>query len=193
MVVMAILAVIVGLVVPNVTAITKKANATSIAGQHEKMREAVYQYYHDVNEWPTEWSGSDLSTEKYHQLWTNKDDGDTGMVGGWSGPYIDRPLLQDERWNGDWGVIEDFDLNGFSDDKFTCLVYTNVPQEVCRQVDQLMDDGTGTDDTGQDSGVVQYDVEATIDANTLNNDWDTPPGGAWDVDDDNVLVIAIFK
>lgn len=207
MAVLVILGLIVGLVVPNFTIITKKADSTFIAGQHEKMREAVYKYYHDVNDWPTEWTQytaaadydgtvsntSEDENDDTHQLWCSANDDDSGTLASWAGPYIDRPLLQDDRWGGDWGVIEDFDLNGFSDDKFTCLVYTNVPQEVCRQVDQLMDDGTGTDDNGQDSGVVQYDADATIDANTLNNDWDTAPGGAWDTDDDNVLVIAIFK
>ncbi len=206
MAVMVILGLIVGLVVPNVTIITKKADSTLIAGQHEKMREAVYKYYHDLNAWPTEWSQytaaadydgtvdgtSENENDDTHQLWCSANDDDSGTLVSWAGPYIDRPLLQDDRWGGDWGVIENFKLKGGG--TFVCLVYTDVPQLVCRQVDQLMDDGTGTDDSGQDSGVVQYDDNATIDANTLNNDWDsTDPGGAWGADDDNVLVIAIFK
>lgn len=206
--VLSILAILVGLIVPNIAGTTKKGHAVMILGQHEKFKEAVYTYYEDTGQWPTEWSQytaatdydgtvdntSENENDDTHQLWCSSNDDDTATVAQWNGPYIDRPILQNDFWNGDWGVIEDFDLCGFGNDKFTCLVYTNVPQDVCRRVDKLMDDGTGTNDNGQNSGIVQYDADMTINVNNLSGiDWDTAPGGAWDVDTDNVLVIALFK
>ncbi|MFW0860139.1 MAG: type II secretion system protein, partial [Dehalococcoidia bacterium] len=58
LVVMAILAVLVGLVVPNFFGMTYEAEATMIAGQHEKLREAVFMYYIDTGQFPTEWSAA---------------------------------------------------------------------------------------------------------------------------------------
>ena len=151
LVVLAILAVIVGLVVPNFFGIMDGADAVQIQGQHEKMREAVFLYHEDTGEWPTEWSDSDLGTI-YHQLWDN-------IVGasGWDGPYLDRPILQDNRWGGRWGVHENRLLSGAAGgiDDYTVLLYAGVPLEVAQNLDKAMDDGDGTT-SGHNSGVVQY-------------------------------------
>ena len=200
MAVLVILGLIVGLVVPNFAIITKKADSTFIAGQHEKMREAVYKYYHDVSAWPTEWGGVNLSEEKNHQLWTNKDDAGNALSA-WAGPYIDRPILQDNRWNGDWGVLEkvkffDTNLSG----TYVCLVYDNVPKLVCEQVDALLDDGDN------DAGVVEYTSNNSGDTDHAAIDLDDTSGNGSEVDwtdgnssssldegTNNILVIAIFK
>ncbi|MBT9163577.1 MAG: Fimbrial protein [Chloroflexi bacterium] len=136
LVVMAILAILVGLVVPHFFGITDNAEAIQIMGQHEKMREAVYLYYTDTGEWPTEWSGVGLGTPAKRQLWL------ADNVSGWRGPYLDRPILQKNRWGGNWGVYEGIGFHGAGmGGTYTVLFYDNVPRVVCEQVDEAMDDG----------------------------------------------------
>ena len=199
--VVSILAVLVSLVVPDIlnakASLTMKAHAIKIEGQYQRIREAVYLYYQNTGQWPTEWSEDSLAAYPGdHQLWCNRNDADTGTVCGWDGPYIERPILRENYWNGYWGVVEDFRLSVFGADEFTCLVYFNVPKEVCRQVDKLMDDGTGDDDEGQDSGLVQYDDDGDANGNGIveipgeDQDWRTMTFRAGD---GNVLVIAIAK
>jgi len=152
MVVLAILAFLVGLVLPNFFKITEDAPAIMIQGQREKMMEAVYLYHQDCDQWPTELSGAALTTEGDHQLWNNEDDLGTGTVDGWDGPYVDRPIFQQDKWGGEWGVLETVALTNPAGN-FTCLVYQNVPTEVYNAVEASMDDGTTT--TG---AVQQLDV-----------------------------------
>jgi general secretion pathway protein G len=152
MVVLAILAFLVGLVLPNFFKITEDAPAIIIQGQREKMMEAVYMYHQDCDQWPTELSGAALTTEGDHQLWNNEDDLGTGTVDGWDGPYVDRPIFQQDKWGGEWGVLETVALTNPAGN-FTCLVYQNVPTEVYNAVEASMDDGTTT--TG---AVQQLDV-----------------------------------
>ncbi|MFP3975369.1 MAG: prepilin-type N-terminal cleavage/methylation domain-containing protein [Chloroflexota bacterium] len=143
MVVLTILTIIVGLVVPNVFGIAKGAECTMIVGQHEKMREAVFMYYIDTSEYPTEWSGNnDASDTEDHELWSDD-------CSGWDGPYLDRPILQKNSWGGNWGVVEDHTLSGMG--VFVCLVYEGVPDELAQCVDDKMDDGAAS------SGIVQWD------------------------------------
>ncbi|MCL0079679.1 prepilin-type N-terminal cleavage/methylation domain-containing protein [Dehalococcoidia bacterium] len=146
LVVMAILAILVGLIVPNFFDITDEADATQIMGQHEKMQQAVFLYYTDTGQWPTEWSGASLDNTAQHQLWH------AGNVAGWDGPYLERPILQENRWGGHWGVFENRELTGAPGGIFdyTVLLYTNVPLEVCRDIDERMDDGKWGD------GFVRY-------------------------------------
>ncbi|MBT9163574.1 MAG: Type II secretion system protein G [Chloroflexi bacterium] len=98
LVVMAILAILVGLVVPNFFGVTDESDAIMMQGQHEKMREAVYLYHEDTGEWPTEWSGAPIGAAG-HELWFPVG------VGGWDGPYIDRPILQKNPWGGLGGCL----------------------------------------------------------------------------------------
>ncbi|MCL0093797.1 type II secretion system GspH family protein [Dehalococcoidia bacterium] len=136
LVVMAILAVLVGLVLPNLFGITDDADAIMIQGQHEKMREAVFLYHEDTGEWPNEHT---LGT---HDLW-NQD------ISGWDGPYIERPILQKNRWGGHWGVSDlTFNVTGVHA-TYTVLFYDDVPSHVRTEVDLAMDDGNPT------SGAVQ--------------------------------------
>ncbi|MCL0103253.1 prepilin-type N-terminal cleavage/methylation domain-containing protein [Dehalococcoidia bacterium] len=166
LVVMAILAILVGLIVPNFFDITDEADATQIMGQHEKMQQAVFLYYTDTGEWPTEWSGNDSPAAS--QLWHA--DG----VAGWDGPYLERPILQENRWGGYWGVVENRELTGAAGDIFdyTVLLHTNVPLEVCRDIDERMDDGRSY------AGFVRY----------FGDGW-----GSGSPDDANFLSIAIAR
>ncbi|MCL0060353.1 hypothetical protein M1N88_00475 [Dehalococcoidia bacterium] len=123
------------LVLPNLFGVTDDADAIMIQGQHEKMREAVYLYHLDTGEWPTEWSEGDLSSGSSdrgdHQLWGSRNDGDTDDVGGWDGPYVDRPILQENKWGGYWGVYEDvnvaiYDGSDHVHADYTVLAYYNA-------------------------------------------------------------------
>ena len=130
LVVMAILAILVGLVLPNLFGVTDDADAIQIQGQHEKMREAVYLYHSDTGEWPNEYVGT-------HNLWSHN-------ISGWDGPYIERPILQKNRWGGHWGVWKNVGLNvtGVSG-TYTVLFYDDVPPHVRTEVDIAKDDGDG--------------------------------------------------
>ena len=134
LVVLAILALIVGLVVPNFFGLIEGAEHVQIQGQHEKMREAVFLYFEDTSDWPTEWSG--YNWESGSQLWSKNN------IAGWQGPYLDRPIRQLNRWERHWGVREGIWLNvtgvtGY----WTALVYEGVPASVMLAVDTAMDDG----------------------------------------------------
>ncbi|MCL0104024.1 prepilin-type N-terminal cleavage/methylation domain-containing protein [Dehalococcoidia bacterium] len=152
LVVMAILAILVGLIVPNFLGVTDEADAIMIQGQYEKMREVVYLYHLDTGEWPTEWSEAALGDASLRQLWHADD------VSGWDGPYIERPILQENRWGGFWGVRENRRLNLTGSDNravgggvlFTTFLYQNVPLRVAMAVDKAMDDGV------RYTGAVQY-------------------------------------
>ncbi|MCL0093799.1 type II secretion system GspH family protein [Dehalococcoidia bacterium] len=164
LVVMAILAILVGLIVPNFFDITDEADATQIMGQHEKMQQAVFLYYTDTGQWPTEWSGNDSPAASELSVCND--------VVGWDGPYLERPILPENRWGGFWGVVENRKLCGAAGNIFdyTVLLYANVPLEVCRDIDERMDDGIRT------TGLVQY----------YGTDWGEGPP-----DDANYLSIAI--
>ncbi|MFP4641926.1 MAG: type II secretion system protein [Dehalococcoidia bacterium] len=159
MVVLVIIALLVGLVVPNFFDLTEDTEAVMVQGQHEKMREAVYSYFTDTGEWPTEWSEYALNSTDTnragHQLWDSWDDCGNATLTGWEGPYIDRPILQETRWDGYWGVVEDRQLNMTSSNNtgapyYTALCYQDVPQSVASTVDSDMDDGE------RGTGAVQY-------------------------------------
>ncbi|MCL0089568.1 type II secretion system GspH family protein [Dehalococcoidia bacterium] len=167
LVVMAILAILVGLIVPNFFNITHEADATQIMGQHEKMQQAVFLYHQDTGEWPTEWSGAPVGDTAQRQLWLG------GGVVGWDGPYLERPILPENRWGGYWGVVENRRLSGAANGNYTVLLHTNVPLEVCGEIDERMDDGIRT------TGLVQY----------FGTDW----GADGEPDDDNFLSIFIAR
>jgi prepilin-type N-terminal cleavage/methylation domain-containing protein len=149
LVVMAILALLVGLVLPDLFGATVGLDAIGIQGQHEKMREAVFLYFQDTGTWPSEWSGGNVTFQR--QLWRWLDDPGTANVTGWAGPYIDRPILQRNRWGGHWGVVENVTMNVTGlNVPFTVLRYVGVPEPDARLVDARMDDGELT------TGAVRY-------------------------------------
>jgi len=176
LVVMAILAILVGLVLPNFFGITEDADAIQIQGQHEKMREAVWLYHTDTGQFPSEWSGAPLGTPAHHQLWF------ANAITGWDGPYIERPILQKNRWGGNWGVWEDVSIHGMPG-LYTVLFYDNVPLVVCRQVDRAMDDGDLV--TGWHTGAVQFRSGANFPT--------APPPAHAPTPEGNRLTIVIAK
>lgn len=177
LVVMAILAFIVGLIVPNLMGVVDNLSSITMQGQHEKMREAVLLYHIDTGEWPTEYSSYFVGIENRHQLWHED------SVGGWDGPYLDRPILQENRWGGYWGVYENRRLDLVLEDNsgadmYTSLLYSEVPLEVAESLDEAMDDGV------RYTGAVQYGG-VTWPSN------DSESGGT--ADDDNYLEIIVAK
>lgn len=184
MVVLGILAIIVGLVVPNMSGATRDAQVVQIQGQHEKMREAVFSYYLDTGQFPTEWSEEGTRTsDDYHQLWD--DDGSPG----WDGPYLEKPILQEDRWGGYWGVVEGLELeNG---EYYTVLAYMNVPREICRKLDKAMDDGTGSSDGKRDTGIAQYCKNIDVTSNKNWHDYVNSQGVG--TENNNTLVIGIAR
>jgi len=155
LVVMGILAILVGLVMPNFFEIISGARTTMIRGQHEKMREAVFSFYIDTGTFPNEFSDD---TGK-RQLTNN-----TPAVSEWNGPYLERPPVAN-AWGGVTRVVyadpwytselpnRRFDIGGhLTTGKDSYLLLSRVPRSVCIILDRLID---GTDN-GWDRGVVIY-------------------------------------
>ena len=174
LVVMAILALLVGLVLPNFFGIYEDNAVLMIEQQHHSLRTAVFLYHQDTGEWPTEVSWDRPVDHDNRELWSRQG------VTGWDGPYIERPILQYNRWGGGWGVLEGRSLNVTGvDDLYTVLVHTMVPNEVAEGVDTAMDDGVRT------TGAVQFGTVAP---------WHDDFPGNIDDDVNNVnLVIVIAR
>jgi general secretion pathway protein G len=148
LVVMAILAILVGLVVPHFFGIIEDADVAYIMAQHHQMRTAVFLYHRDTGRWPTEWSGAPVDEVARRQLWH------AANVSGWRGPYIDRPILQRNRWGGHWGVeanvlIPDVGVPVIPVPRYTVFRHYRVPRVVAEAVDRRIDNGD------PDTGAVQ--------------------------------------
>jgi general secretion pathway protein G len=137
LVVMAILAILVGLVLPHFFGIIEDADVPYIMAQHHQMRTAVFLYHEDTGRWPNEWSGHPVWETAWHQLWH------AANVSGWDGPYIERPILQENRWGGHWGVLRDVDIDVVREDPalYTVFRHYGVPRVVAEAIDRRMDDG----------------------------------------------------
>ncbi len=180
LVVMAIIAILVGVVVPNLFGLTERAAVNQIINQHQQMRGPVLLYNQDTGRWPNEWSGAGITDTGNRQLWFPQ----PGVVG-WDGPYIERPILELSRWEGPWGVQRGQRLNfrGFNNTVggggllHTVLEYHNIPNAVARAVDWAIDDGDRFTGSVQWGGSTPHNCGA----------------GGGGPDDTNVLMIIIAR
>ena len=160
-VVVAILAILVGLVLPNFSGIMKDAKTTMVQGQLEKAREACFFFHADTGTWPNEYSDND--GDGYRLLTNGKETGG-GVIANWDGPYLERPFVTNE-WGGvtrvlyddprldSWVGTHSFSVSGTSTTGKDCyLGLDNVPRDVCKVLDKAID---GTDD-GWNGGMVIY-------------------------------------
>jgi len=131
LVVMAILAILVGLVVPHLYRVPEQVDVMMIQGQRDQLRTAVFMYHSDTGVWPEEWS---TGTAHRNQLWHHD-------VSGWDGPYIERPIRTANRWGGKWGVTNLNFIVANRSGNFTVLFHDGVPVEIRRALDRAMDDG----------------------------------------------------
>ena len=165
-VVVAILAILAGLVLPNFSGIIGNAKTTMVQGQLEKAREACFSFNADTGTWPNEYSDNDA--DGYRQL-TNGKEVSGSMIAGWDGPYLERSFVTNE-WGGVTRVLYDdprldswvghhsFSIGGVVTTGEDCyLGLDNVPREVCKTLDKDID---GTDD-GYNGGMVIYHDDGT--------------------------------
>ena len=149
LVVMGILVILVGMIAPNLFGVAHEGEVAMIMGQRDELRDAVLRYHTHTGVWPTEWSGVAVNVTAMRELWLS------GNVTGWAGPYIDRPILHENRWGGFWGVLEsilvDLDAVGpLPSENYTVLRHMLVPPLDALRVDSRMDDGVLT------TGAVQH-------------------------------------
>ncbi len=167
-VVIAVIALLAGVLIPNVTSVTKDAKSSKILQLYDALRTACERYYIDVGSVPLEYSGSSYNSATYHQLSL------TQTTSGWKGPYIDHPLSTgDNPFNSTVYLYNSigsyagsgFDLNGDGTDDATgtgnYLVMWGVDADTAQYVDSSLDKGNlGAD--WKTSGRVEYNASSKI-------------------------------
>jgi general secretion pathway protein G len=161
-VVIAVIALLAGVLIPNVTSVTKDAKASKILQLYDSLRTACERYYIDMGSTPREYSGSSYNSATYHQLSLAQTNAD------WKGPYIDHPLSTGDNpfsttvylYNAIGSHSSNgFDLNGDGTDDATgsgnYLVLWGIPSDTAQFVDTALDKGNlGSD--WKTSGRVEY-------------------------------------
>ena len=161
-VVIAVIALLAGVLIPNVTSVTKDAKASKILQLYDSMRTACERYYIDMGSLPIEYSGSSYNSASYHLLSL------TQSSSNWKGPYIDHPLSTGDNpfdstvylYNSIGSHASNgFDLNGDGTDDATgtgnYLVLWGIPSDTAQFVDSALDKGNlGSD--WKSSGRVEY-------------------------------------
>ena len=168
-VVVAILAILVGLVLPNLSGIIGNARTTMVQGQLEKAREASFFFHADTGTWPDEYSDND--GDGYRQLTNGKETGGS-LVTNWDGPYFERPFLSN-GWGGVTRIMlddasgrahlngYDFDISGTATPGSDCYLYfSKVPRKVCKTIDKKLD---GTTDNYNHGTVIYHQANPSSD------------------------------
>ncbi len=167
-VVIAVIALLAGVLIPNVTSVTKDAKSSKILQLYDSLRTACERYYIDVGSVPLEYTGSSYNSATYHKLSL------TQTTTGWKGPYIDHPLSSgDNPFNTTIHLYSTigsyagngFDLNGDGTDDATgtgnYLVLWGVDEDTAQYVDSALDKGNlGSD--WKTSGRVEYTSSSKV-------------------------------
>ena len=162
-VVLAVLAVIVGLVLPNFSGTIGKSKTVMVQGQVEKAKEACFSFYYDTGGCPQEYSDDPAIRQLSENL---------PATAGWQSPYLERPFLSND-WGGVMRIVNDeassrsllnnyaFDVSGFSPAGNDCYLYLDgVPRKVCASLDQRFD---GTDDIYNHGSVIYHQSNPGVD------------------------------
>ncbi len=134
LIVLAVLAVLAALVLPHFTVALSRSGSVGLKMQFVKLREACFAFNLDTGGWPVEYSDNPSKSQLLRNV---------PSVIGWGGPYLGQPLTTN-RWGGAVRVRFDgrrnFVVGGFPAPRPTCyLEYTQVPDEVCQEVDLELD------------------------------------------------------
>ncbi len=144
-VILAILAIVAALVLPNFTSALQKSNAIALKGQFEKLKEACLAFNIDTGGWPVEYSDDPGKSQLVRNV---------PPVPLWNGPYLSRPLVTNP-WGGVVRIRSDsqqhFFVAGLPVANPCYLEYTKVPDEVCQEIDRELDGALGATE-----GVVIY-------------------------------------
>ncbi len=163
-IVLAVVALLAGVIAPSMMSVTKDAQASKIISTYEVMRGACVQHYAHTGALPIEYSHSSKTAAQYHQLAM------TQTTAGWKGPYIDHPLgVGDNPFGGTINVYNSsssvttyaasgFDMNGDATNDITgaasILVLGSIPVSTAEAVDAAIDRGVGG--TWSASGRVEF-------------------------------------
>jgi len=150
-VVVAVIALLAGLVVPTVVGVSDDAKASKIMAVYDATKKACERYYTHTSTTAREYSNSTRGNR--HELSL------TQTTPNWSGPYLDHPLTTaDNPFNGHILVYESFtqgganapggfDLLGSGTNSATgngqYIMFYNVPQETAKAVNDSLDSGIG--------------------------------------------------
>lgn len=148
-VVVAVIALLAGLVVPSVLGVSDDAKSSKILATYDAVKKACAQHYAHTSTLASERSNSTATNR--HQLSVQQ------TTTGWKGPYLDHPLTRaDNPFGGHIIVWETynqgggnapvgFDLLGSGANTVTgngqYLMFYNVPQATAQSVNDAMDNG----------------------------------------------------
>ncbi|HET6203637.1 MAG TPA: prepilin-type N-terminal cleavage/methylation domain-containing protein [Planctomycetota bacterium] len=165
-VVIAILAVLAGILTPIAKSAIDDSRATKIVAVYSALSKASQKYYFDTNGLAREYSDDTATTNRRF----SSDPASLGVVG-WKGPYLDKPLRDADNPFGTTVRLLDsldlatpgaagFDLLGTGAPNRTgtgnCVRFDGVPSNIARLVDETLD--RGTPGTWSQTGTVEYDA-----------------------------------
>lgn len=160
-IVVAVLALLAGVVVPMFGTVSRDAKITRITQLYDQMRNSVQRHYADTSALAIEYSGATGATN--HRLSMNP-----GTVG-WKGPYIDHPINVSDNPFGGYcelhqsmtnvnGLGPGFDLDGDGTNEMVnagqMLCLSNVPLADAQEINAKLD--TGVAGAWDASGRVKY-------------------------------------
>lgn len=162
-VVVAILAMIAGLLAPAVGNAMQDAKATKVLAVSDAVKKAAATHYNDTGTYAIEYSGSSYSAGQYHQLSLKQ------TTPGWEGPYMDHPLSSGDNPFGGFVYLynnltggsakpDGFDPTGAGSTTATgngqFIGFGSIPENVAQLVDEAWDKNVPGD--WKSSGRVEY-------------------------------------
>lgn len=151
MVVMAIIALLAAILLPQLGSIMERGNVSKMMGLYDSVRTATSSYKNDTGQWPYD----DTADGAYWVLIENR-----ANLSDWQGPYMERPPTRsDGRIVNPWqGRMMLYDTNdGYGNDPVNLnggpspdrhLILENVPQ-IARDMFQNAFDGRDDGDSGK--------------------------------------------
>ncbi|MBN3040251.1 MAG: type II secretion system protein [Candidatus Omnitrophica bacterium] len=112
--VVAIIAILAGVMVPFILSARQKARAAKLAQLFDTIANACRLHYSDTGRYASEFSNAPIANWNMHNLSVIPP---ANAIPGWDGPYIDRPLTNKDAYIGDMlfvssQILWDFDLDG---------------------------------------------------------------------------------
>jgi prepilin-type N-terminal cleavage/methylation domain-containing protein len=154
LIVVAVLALLAGVVVPMFGTVSRDAKLSRILQTYEQLRDATQRHYSDTSFLAVEYSGSTGATN--HRLSMNPG------TNGWKGPYIDHPLNTSD--------------NPFGNPVYVFDGLTNI-----NSLGPGFDlDGDGTVEAVNAGQMVAFYGVPSADAAEINNKLDNGVAGAWE-------------
>ncbi|MBN3040478.1 MAG: prepilin-type N-terminal cleavage/methylation domain-containing protein [Candidatus Omnitrophica bacterium] len=127
--VIAIISLLTGAIIPVINSAIEDTRVSMIMNTYHTIKVACENFYSDTGLYPFE-------DPRFNWLWLSQD---PGVVNGWDGPYINRPInSKDNPYGGD--VFVNHGVFGFGiGGNFVYLEFDNIPIRIAKKVDKLLD------------------------------------------------------